>query len=104
MGLFDMGEDMRFRRLLRTKRASSLATADEGYRTVFYHNTPVVRFNSNEVILNDGGWRTNTTKTRMNQTSRNYGLGFNVFQKDYAWFVEYNGTVIPYSCGMKLRR
>lgn len=95
---------MRFRRLLRSKRASSLATGDEGYRTIFYHDTAVVRFNSNEIILNDGGWKTLTTKTRMNQVSKNYGLGYQVFQKNHDWFVEYRGQVIPYSSGMRLRR
>ena len=62
----------------------------EGNHTcVKYHATDVVKFNDNEIILNSGGWHTNTTKMRMNQTSRQFGLRFNVYQKDFEWFVDY---------------
>ena len=50
-----------------------------------------------EVTLNTGGWLTPTTKVRMNQTANAYGLGFNVYQKDFNWFVEKaNGQVIEF--------
>ena len=60
---------------------------------VCYHNTIVVSFNTNTIKLNTGGWWTNTTKTRMNQTSNQYGLGFRVYQKDYQWYIEYNNKI-----------
>lgn len=44
-------------------------TDDEGYTNVVYHETAVVKFNAEKIILNSGGWRTNTTKLRMNQAS-----------------------------------
>ena len=49
------------------------------------------------LTLDDGGWATSTTKTRMNQASRQFGLGYRVFQKDYDWFIEVNGEVIPFT-------
>jgi len=57
------------------------------YTKVKYHNTDVVSFNDKEIILKTGGYKTNTTKTRMNQTSRQFNLGFNVYQKDFEWYV-----------------
>ena len=59
--------------------------------TVKYQNTYVVSFNDVSIILNTGGWFTNTTKTRMNQASNQFGLGYQVYQKDFEWFVDYKG-------------
>jgi hypothetical protein len=60
-----------------------------GERTyVRYHNTNVVEFDSLWITLNNGGYFTTTTKTRMNQTSRQFNLGFNVYQRDYVWYVD----------------
>tara|TARA_Y100000590_G_scaffold455334_1_gene603794 strand:+ start:8051 stop:8578 length:528 start_codon:yes stop_codon:yes gene_type:complete len=58
---------------------------------ITYHNTDVIRFNRLEIELNTGGWTTNTTKKRMNQTSEQFNLGFRVFQKNWEWFVVYEG-------------
>lgn len=71
---------------------------------VVYHTTPVVQAYNKSVRLDSGGWRTNTTKTRMNQASRELGLGFNVSQKDYDWFVTHKGKKKPFKDGMILRR
>lgn len=71
--------------------------SDGNYICVKYHETDVVKFNDFEIILNSGGWYTDTTKTRMNQASNQYRLGYKVFQKDFDWFVDYNGTTIPFN-------
>jgi hypothetical protein len=71
---------------------TTISTQD-GTISVVYHSTPVVSFNSDTITLRTGGYRTVTTKTRMNQTSNQFGLGFNVYQRAYQWFVRYNGEV-----------
>ena len=76
----------------------------EGLTSVVYHNTPVVQFNSDEIVLDSGGWDTRTTKTRMNQASNQYGLGFEVFKVNYSWYVEYKGETIPFKDMMRLNR
>ena len=55
---------------------------------VRYWNTDIVKVTSTSIILDNGGYYTATTKRRMNQASLQFGLGFNVFQKDYQWFVQ----------------
>ena len=75
-----------------------------GEQVVTYHNTPIVRFDSNQIILNSGGWRTPTTKKRMNQTSEQFGLGFVVFQKRFDWFVQYGNQTLPFEDGLSLSR
>lgn len=64
---------------------------EDGWTKVRYHNTVVVMFNYKEIILNHGGWETNTTKTRMNQASQQFGLGYYIHQKDYIWHLTYGG-------------
>jgi hypothetical protein len=60
---------------------------------VAYHNTFVVCASDKTIVLNTGGWFTVTTKTRMNQASNQFGLGYRVFQKDFRWYVEFKGKV-----------
>lgn len=64
------------------------------YLRVILHQTEVVSFDrkTRQVTLNSGGWRTVTTKARMNQTAREYGLGFSVRQSKGAWYVERTAT------------
>ena len=69
------------------------------------HQTEVVRFNDKKIILNSGGWQTVTTKTRMNQASNQFGLGYYVYQKDHEWFVDYNGcTDAEFYDGFEIER
>ncbi len=55
---------------------------------VRFHNTDVVKFTPKTITLNTGGYETATTKTRMNQTSNQFGLGYTVTQKDFSSFVQ----------------
>ena len=78
---------------------------NDGQHTIVkYHQTNVVKFNHNEIILNSNGWHTYTTKVRMNQTSNQYNLGYQVFQKDYEWFVKYHGYTLEFDDGLYMTR
>lgn len=77
---------------------------DEGFTKVTYHRTAVVKFNIEKIVLNSGEWMTNTTKTRMNQASNQFDLGYTVFQKNFEWFVDYKEKTIPFEDGMILKR
>ena len=68
------------------RTATAVCTVDK-VTHVTYHNTAVVSFDADKVTLRTGGWRTATTKMRMNQAANQYGLGFTVSQKDYDWTV-----------------
>ena len=63
---------------------------------VYYHNTRVVFYCNGFITLNTGGWSTATTKLRMNQASNQYNLGYKVYQKDFNWYVEFEGETIPF--------
>ena len=84
-------------------RATSIRTEDS-FTNVRYHNTDVVSFNDRCIVLRSGGWHSATTKLRMNQTSNQFGLGFNVRQKSFGWFVDFKESSYPFEDGMALLR
>ena len=72
---------------------------------VKYHNTEVVKFTPKTIVLNTGGWKSNTTKTRMNQASNQFNLGYNVFQTKGKWYVRFKRKDYPFKGRtMTLRR
>lgn len=79
---------------MQTLKVQGVATNtrhENGDTIIRYHQTDVVRFNDKQIILNTGGWFTNTTKLRMNQASHQYGLGFGVCQEKGAWYISRDG-------------
>lgn len=80
--------------MAQTQQLGKTATAvftENGFITVVYHSTAVVKFNDDLIKLNTGGWSTATTKLRMNQASNQFALGYQVYQRSGQWFVEYAG-------------
>jgi hypothetical protein len=78
------------------KTATRVYVDEDGFTCVRYHDTVVIRFNDKEIILDEGGWFTNTTKLRINQASAQFNLGCYVCQKDYRWTIHYKDQVIPW--------
>ena len=77
---------------------------ENGLTAIRYHSTEVVQFDGDIIYLNSGGWRSVTTKLRMNQASQQYGLGYSVYQRNFEWFVDYNGETLKFADGMFLNR
>ena len=77
-----------------------------GARIVRLHHTDIVTFLPNDkIVLNSGGWKTMTTKDRMNAALKEY----HVFSKRGVWYVrpgklwsEHGGVEVPYYDGMIL--
>ena len=78
-------------------------------------NTSVVRLHGNKIAevdndgikLFDGGWQSNTTKSRLNAILSEHGdCGDKVFAKNFDWFVQMNTvqglTVVPFFSSMRL--
>ena len=64
--------------------------------TMIYHGTAVVEWDPEKIVLETGGYRTATTKERMNQAADVYGLGFRVYAKNREWFADFRGETIPF--------
>ena len=70
------------------KTATSLWVSSDGWTSVKYHETTVIKWNEREIVLDSGGWRTATTRRRMNQASKQFNLDIRVFQAGQKWFVD----------------
>lgn len=70
---------------------------------VFLHGNLIARIGETWIELFDGGWRTATTKSRLNAILAAHGCpGECVFQKKGEWFVTVNGCKVPFFSGMRL--
>lgn len=85
-------------------RSTAIFTDETNMTRIIYHKTAVVSFDAEKIILNSGGYKTATTKTRMNQAANQFRLGFQVIQKDFDWYVLFKGEKIPFDDGMILKR
>ena len=88
----------------RLGKTATSVFSENGNTYVQYHSTRIVTFNAKEIVLDSRGWKTATTKTRMNQASNQFGLGYYVTQKDFNWFVGYKRKVMDFSDGMVITR
>jgi hypothetical protein len=70
---------------------------------VYLHGHLIARIGETWIELFDGGYQTKTTKSRLNAILSAFGMdGECVFQKNFTWFVNYNGSPIPFFSGMRL--
>ena len=55
---------------------------------VYLHGNLIAQIDNNTVTIFDGGWRSKTTKSRLNVLCEEFCIaGEGVFQKDFLWYV-----------------
>lgn len=70
---------------------------------VFLHGNLIARIGETWIELFDGGWQSNTTKSRLNAILCEHGCpGEGIFQKNWEWFITVNGATVPFFSGMRL--
>jgi hypothetical protein len=75
----------------------------DGVSEVYLHNNLIARVGDTWLQLFDGGWRSNTTKSRLNAILREHGNGESVYQQNHVWkFRNLDGSVIPFDSGIYL--
>jgi len=66
----------------------------DGCKAIRLHDTDIITQKSNgNIVLNSGGFKTPTTKERLNR--RSYPININcpgIYQKNYQWFVGENSV------------
>ena len=80
---------------------------EENVSIVRLHGNKIAEVGDTFIRLFDGGWQTNSTKSRLNAILSEHGeSGDKVFQKDFDWFVQMNTTqglsVVPFFSSMRL--
>ena len=89
-----------------SKANTSVETID-GVSFVRLHGNLIAEVGEDFIKLFDGGWQSNTTKSRLNAILSEHGIaGENVFQKNFEWFVRlWNGeefVTTEFRSGMRL--
>jgi hypothetical protein len=79
----------------------------DGVSHVFLHGNKIAEVGDTFLRLFDGGWQSNTTKSRLNAILHEHGAGGeHVFQKKWEWFITLrtpNGLqTVPFRSSMKL--
>tara|TARA_B100002019_G_scaffold221283_1_gene194106 strand:+ start:880 stop:1212 length:333 start_codon:yes stop_codon:yes gene_type:complete len=66
------------------------------------HGNHIATVTNDDLILFDGGWQSNTTKSRLNALCYEFAYGASVFQKNWDWFVNNKGTKSDFVDGFTL--
>ena len=69
--------------------SNTTVITEDNISTVMLHGNHIATYyhDTKELSLFDGGWQSNTTKSRLNALCYEFATGFGVFQKNWEWFV-----------------
>jgi len=81
---------------------TEVKTDNANMSRVFLHGNHIATIGDNFIQLFDGGWRTATTKSRLNSLLFAHGADDHVFQKKGEWFVSSNDSTVKFINGMIL--
>ena len=61
---------------------------EDNISKVYLHGNHIATIDEDSMTIFDGGWQSNTTKSRLNALCDEFCIaGEGVFQKDFAWYV-----------------
>ena len=72
----------------RLSKGNTTVKTVKGKTVITFYSTDIVKFDSKSITLNSGGYQTATTKTRINQASNQFDLGYTIYQRNGEWFVD----------------
>ena len=73
-----------------------------GNAFVYLHGNHIATVSNNSVQIFDGGWQSNTTKSRLNALCYEFSYGARVFAKNFEWFVGYKNLTEEFANGFEL--
>jgi hypothetical protein len=93
----------------RTTKGNTEVVMEQGSRVVRLHGNPIIMETRDAIYgetawsLSSCGWKTNTTKSRLNAFLTEFDKGAFIYQKDFEWYISdgkfttefYDGIVIP---------
>ena len=77
---------------------------------VYLHKNLIATISKDEVEIYDGGWQSNTTKSRLNAIINGLCDGYNqgVYQRDFTWYIQDDEDgadfTIPFQHGYTFKR
>jgi hypothetical protein len=73
----------------KVKNNTRLTIYKNGDKILRLHNTDIIKWQGNKIILNSGGWLTSTTKSRLNEFLADYS--YCIYQKNFKWYIDNGG-------------
>jgi predicted membrane-bound dolichyl-phosphate-mannose-protein mannosyltransferase len=74
----------------------------EGVSFVYLYSNLIAMVGETWLELFDGGYKSNTTKSRLNAILQEHGNGERVYAKNYQWFVSTSNGEVAFGNGIKL--
>lgn len=84
------------------RMANTRVENSDGVAYVFLHNNLIAKVGETWLELFDGGYRSATTKSRLNAILRCHGNGEGIYQKSYQWFISTGNGDQPFVSGIRL--
>lgn len=81
---------------------TEVVTETDGISVVYLHGNRIAEIGDDFIRLFDGGWQSNTTKSRLNAILSAHGAGESIFQKNWEWFISTAQGVVEFESGMIL--
>ena len=80
---------------------TEVVTQQDGLSTVYLHGNKIAEVGDDFLTIFDGGWQSNTTKSRLNALITEFcnAVTDGVFQKNYQWFVSDNKVIKEFTNG-----
>lgn len=69
---------------------------------VMLHGNHIATINDTSIELYTCGYKTKTTKSRLNAILKEHGNDARIYQSNFEWVVNDNGNTIPFTEGMIL--
>ena len=73
-----------------------------GNAFVYLHGNHIATVSNDSMQIFDGGWRSNTTKSRLNALCYEFAYGCGVFQKKFEWFISSRAGTVDFDNGYEL--
>ena len=85
-------------------RQNTVVQHEDGVAYVYLHGNKICEIGEDWLKLYDGGWQSNTTKSRLNAILEQFGVdNERVYAKNFTWYVGTPNASVPFESGMILR-
>lgn len=85
----------------KVKNNTRLTIYKNGDKVLRLHNTDIIKWQGDKIILNSGGYKTTTTKARINQFLPD---DIKVYQKNGVWFIDNGAYHFKFFDGIELTK
>ena len=86
-----------------TSVTHSINAAGQSEAIIKLHGNHIGTVTNDTLLLFDGGWQSNTTKSRLIALCYEFATGYKVFQKNWDWFVaDFHGNAKDFADGFEL--